>query len=55
MDVENGSAIVQYAIEHGVLINIVGNKTLRFVPPLTTSKDEIDQVIGILAQAEEVG
>ena len=24
--VENGSAIVQYAIEHGVLINIVGNK-----------------------------
>ena len=56
LDVENGSAIVQYAIEHGVLINIVGNKTLRFVPPLTTSKDEIDQVIGILAQAfEEVG
>lgn len=56
LDLEDGSAIVQYAFDHNVLINIIGGKTLRFVPPLTTNKDEIDQVIKVLVQAfEEVG
>ena len=48
LDVEDGSYMVDYALEQGVLINIIGGKTLRFVPPLNTTKDEIDQVINVL-------
>ncbi|MFZ5942575.1 MAG: aspartate aminotransferase family protein [Bacillota bacterium] len=41
--------IVEHCLEKGVLINAVGGKILRFVPPLTVSKEEIDQVVEIVA------
>lgn len=43
--------IVQFCLEKGILINAVGGKVLRFVPPLTVSKEEIDQVVDVLAKA----
>lgn len=43
--IEHGAAIVQRMFERGVLINFAGNTVLRFVPPLTVSKEEIDLLI----------
>ncbi|MFZ7104367.1 MAG: acetylornithine transaminase [Peptococcaceae bacterium] len=44
-------SIVQFCLGKGILINAVGGKILRFVPPLTVTKEEIDQVVEVLAQA----
>lgn len=43
-----GSDIVQAALDKGLLINFVGGKALRFLPPLNVSYEEIDQAIAIL-------
>jgi acetylornithine/N-succinyldiaminopimelate aminotransferase len=40
--------IVQQALEHGVLLNALGTSTLRVVPPLNISKDEIDEAFHLL-------
>ena len=34
--------------ERGYLVNVAGNNTLRFVPPLTITREEIDGLIGAL-------
>ena len=34
--------------EHGYLVNVAGNNTLRLVPPLTITRDEIDGLIAAL-------
>lgn len=41
-------AIVQQALEHGVLLNALGTSTLRMVPPLNISQDEIDEATHLL-------
>jgi predicted acetylornithine/succinylornithine family transaminase len=43
--------IVEKCLEKGVLINAVGGKVLRFVPPLTVTKEEIDHAVEVLSQA----
>ncbi len=48
-----GVDIVQSCQEKGLLINCTGGKTLRFVPPLIITKEEIDQAISILDTAME--
>ena len=48
---EKGPAIVDVCYNRGLLINCVGGHILRFLPPLTVSKDEIDQALGILEEA----
>jgi acetylornithine aminotransferase len=40
--------IVKKGHERGVLLNVTHDTVLRFVPPLTVSKAEIDEMIGIL-------
>ncbi|MDN5342679.1 MULTISPECIES: aspartate aminotransferase family protein [Oceanotoga] len=35
----------QKAYENGILLNIIKNKTIRLLPPLNTTKDEIDEII----------
>lgn len=47
----DAAPIVEFCLEKGVLINAVGGKVLRFVPPLTVTKEEIDQVVEVLAKA----
>jgi acetylornithine/N-succinyldiaminopimelate aminotransferase len=40
--------IVKKGHERGVLLNVTHDTVLRFVPPLTVSKAEVDEMIGIL-------
>ncbi|OMH79383.1 Acetylornithine aminotransferase, mitochondrial [Zancudomyces culisetae] len=42
------SEIVKKAMDSGLLLVEASNNTIRFVPPLIITKDEIDQAIGIL-------
>jgi acetylornithine aminotransferase len=43
-----GGDIVKKGHERGVLLNVTHDTVLRFVPPLTVSRAEIDEMIGIL-------
>ncbi len=43
-----GSFIVNECLKRGLLINCTGGKTLRFVPPLIITIQEVDQAISIL-------
>jgi len=42
------TAIIEDAIDQGLLLVGAGNNTIRFVPPLIISKNEIDQALKIL-------
>lgn len=44
-----GGDIVKECLEKGLLLNCVGDKTLRFIPALTVTKAEIDEMLGILS------
>jgi acetylornithine aminotransferase len=44
-----GADIVKKGHERGLLLNVTHDTVLRFVPPLTVSKAEVDEMIGILA------
>ena len=47
---QHGAEIVGRLFERGVLINFAGMRVLRFIPPLTVEKEEIDQLIEQLEQ-----
>jgi acetylornithine/N-succinyldiaminopimelate aminotransferase len=47
LDIEGG-ALVNAALERGLLINCTVGRVLRFVPPLIVTKAEIDEAIGVL-------
>jgi acetylornithine aminotransferase/acetylornithine/N-succinyldiaminopimelate aminotransferase len=54
--IEQGAEIVQQLFERGCLINFAGMRVLRFIPPLTVTHEDIDQLIGELsAVLHEVG
>ncbi|RMF48418.1 MAG: aminotransferase class III-fold pyridoxal phosphate-dependent enzyme, partial [Deltaproteobacteria bacterium] len=44
----DGAPLVQRAMDEGLLINCTVGKVLRFVPPLTVGRDEIDRALEIL-------
>lgn len=48
-----GADIVKACQVKGLLINCTGGKTLRFVPPLIITKDDIDEAMDILDQVME--
>jgi acetylornithine/N-succinyldiaminopimelate aminotransferase len=48
-----GAEIVNECMKRGVLINCTGGKTLRFVPPLIISTQDVDYVINILDEVLE--
>jgi acetylornithine/N-succinyldiaminopimelate aminotransferase len=52
LDVE-GAEIVNECMKKGVLINCTGGKTLRFVPPLIITDQDIDHVITVLDEVME--
>jgi acetylornithine/N-succinyldiaminopimelate aminotransferase len=41
--------IVKKGLARGVLLNVAQDRVLRFVPPLIVTKQEVDEMIGILA------
>jgi acetylornithine/succinyldiaminopimelate/putrescine aminotransferase len=43
-----GAQIVTRCMEEGFLINCTMGNILRFLPPLTITTDEVDQLIGTL-------
>ena len=44
-------AIVQQALEHGLLMNALGTSTLRIVPPLNITKADVDEATDLLDKA----
>ncbi len=48
--IEFGPDLVQRMFEQRILINFAGMQALRFIPPLIVSREEIDQLINILAK-----
>lgn len=48
---ELAPTIVQQALEHGLLLNALGTNTLRMIPPLNLSKEEIDEAAEVLDRA----
>ncbi|MEW6680209.1 MAG: aminotransferase class III-fold pyridoxal phosphate-dependent enzyme, partial [bacterium] len=49
MDIEqDAKEVVKQCLENGLLINAPSNNCLRFLPPLTVTKDEIDEAIQYL-------
>ncbi|MEW6102541.1 MAG: aspartate aminotransferase family protein [bacterium] len=49
MDIEcDAKKVVSQCLEKGLLINAPSNNCIRFLPPLTITKDEIDEGISIL-------
>jgi acetylornithine/N-succinyldiaminopimelate aminotransferase len=46
---------VQAALDHGLLINAPRPDSLRFMPSLTVSCDEIDQMLALLREALQHG
>ena len=43
-----GRDIVNACLEQGAVINCTAGKVLRFIPPLIITKEQVDEVIGIL-------
>ncbi len=48
--VEQGADMVRKLFDKGVLINFAGNTSLRFLPPLIISREEIDQLLAALGE-----
>jgi acetylornithine/N-succinyldiaminopimelate aminotransferase len=45
--------VVQKALEKGVILNNTGDHTLRFIPPLVVTKEQIDRVVKVLGEVLE--
>ena len=52
LDMEAGD-IVNDCLQKGLLINSTGGKTLRFVPPLIITAQDVDKAIGVLDEVME--
>ncbi len=44
-------ALVEKALQKGVLLNSTGEHTLRFIPPLVVGKEEIDKVVSMIGES----
>lgn len=44
----SGEKIVEECMKEGLIINLIGEKIIRFLPPLIVTKKEIDKAINIL-------
>lgn len=50
---EDCKQVVQKALDRGVILNNTGDHTLRFIPPLVVTKEQIDSVVKILGEVLE--
>lgn len=52
LEVLEGAAEIQKACEEaGLLVNVTAGTTLRFLPPLNVTRDEVDEAVAIVARA----
>ena len=42
--------VVRAGLDAGLVLNATGPSTVRFLPPLTVGENEVDQVLGFLAE-----
>jgi 4-aminobutyrate aminotransferase len=47
---DEAKKIMDYCFRHGLLVIIAGRNTLRFIPPLVISEDEMDEGLDILEE-----
>ena len=50
---EKGSAVQRSCQEKGLLVNCIGDRVLRFLPPLNVSRDELDEALEVLSKSLE--
>jgi len=50
----NAGEIAKKALEEGLVIGIAGENTLRFVPPLIITRNQIDEAIDILSKVVQI-
>jgi len=50
LDGENAREVAARALEAGLIINPIGDDTLRFLPPLVIGEAEVDQALDILGR-----
>ena len=48
---EKGPEVQRYCQEKGLLINCIGDRILRFLPPLNVSRDELETALEVLQSA----
>ncbi|MGQ4809330.1 Acetylornithine aminotransferase [Candidatus Entotheonellaceae bacterium PAL068K] len=48
---DRAAAVITETVANGLLLNAVRPNTIRFMPPLTTSREEVDKAIAILDAA----
>ncbi len=51
MSDDRAAAVIAETVANGLILNAVRPNTIRFMPPLTTSRDEIDKAMAILDAA----
>lgn len=52
LEVREGAAAIQLACEEaGLLVNVTAGSTLRFLPPLNVTRDEVDEAVAIIGRA----
>jgi len=49
----SGKPVVEYCLEHRVLINCIHDQVLRLVPPLVISYEEIEKALAVIKEALE--
>ena len=45
--------LVEKALQKGVLINNTGEHTIRLIPPLVVTKEQIDRVVKIIGESSK--
>jgi acetylornithine/succinyldiaminopimelate/putrescine aminotransferase len=48
---QNGAELVSLCLDKGLYVNCTHNTVLRIMPPLTLTREQVDEGIGILAEA----
>jgi len=53
LTVDSAPRVAAAALDAGLIVNAIGSRTLRLVPPLVITRDEIDEAVRRLARAFE--
>jgi acetylornithine aminotransferase len=51
LDRDIAREVAAAALEAGLIVNAIGDRTLRLVPPLVITRDEVDEAVQRLSKA----